>query len=238
MNRYIALVEDDDVLRANYTDFLCQAGFTVDAYSTKEAALTGIAAKPPDLVLLDIKLHGERDAGFAVCAELRRRSESLPIIFLTSYEGEVDKISGLRLGADDYITKDVSIDYLIVRLEALFRRRDAQNRSNAARPDLPIPPANSESVVVFDEGYSRATWRKVRLDLPLTEYWMLRDLCEHPGEPRSHADLMHAANTVVEPNTVTAHINAIRDEFRRIDPSFDQIRTERGRGYRWVPTAL
>jgi DNA-binding response OmpR family regulator len=117
MNRRIALVEDDDVLRDNYTDFLSRAGFVVDAYSTKGAALPGILATTPDLVLLNITLHRERDAGFAICAELRRSFDCLPIIFLTSHADEVDKISGLRVGADDYITKDVSLEYLIVRLE-------------------------------------------------------------------------------------------------------------------------
>jgi two-component system, OmpR family, response regulator len=239
MNRHIALVEDDDVLRANYTDLLRQAGFAVDAYSTKAEALAGILRQLPDLVLLDITLRPEHDAGFAICTELRRHSESLPIVFLTSHDAEVDKISGLRSGADDYITKDVSLQYLIVRLEALFRRRDALNIPNVAGTGVLSPIATKQPSapgpdLTFDEVCSYASWRKHRLDLSLTQYWMLRDLYQHLGEPRSHSELMRAANVVVEPNTVTSHINIIRVRFQRIDPSFDQIHTERGRGYRWV----
>ena len=235
MKRHIALVEDHDDIRANYTDLLRRAGFAVDAYATKDEAQIGLSGRIPDLVLLDITLHSEQDAGFAICAELRRRSASLPIVFLTSHADEADKISGLRVGADDYITKDASMEYLVVRLEALFRRHDAQLQALGQQAALSIDtPPNSDDVV-FDDVTSRATWRDARLDLPLTQYWMLRELCHNVGKPRSHTDLMNAAHIVVEPNTVTAHIKAIRDEFCRRDPAFDQIRTERGRGYRWVP---
>jgi two-component system, OmpR family, response regulator len=232
MNRHIALIEDDEIIRANYTDILSQAGFSVDAYPSKETALVGLLKHPPDLVLLDITLNGERDAGFAICAELRRRSELLPIVFLTSHDTEVDKISGMRLGADDYITKDVSLDYLIVRLEALFRRQESLAK---VRETVAPPQAETVDDVVFDDVASGARWRGRPLELPLTQYWILRDLYANAGRPRSHADLMRAAKLTVEPNTITAHVKAIRDEFRRIDPSFDRIRTERGRGYRWVP---
>lgn len=236
MKRHIALVEDHDDIRENYSDLLRRAGFTVDAYASKEEALIGLQQCAPDLVLLDITLHCEHDAGFAICAELRRNSDILPIVFLTSHADEADKISGLRVGADDYITKDVSMEYLVIRLEALFRRHDAQLQALAKRaapppPSMPLPRNNE---VIFDEITSQATWRGARLTLPLTQYWMLRELCQNAGQPRSHSELMRAARIIVEPNTVTAHMMAIRTEFRRIDPSFDQIRTERGRGYRWV----
>jgi two-component system OmpR family response regulator len=235
MKRHIALVEDHDDIRANYTDLLRRAGFAVDPYGTKDEALRGLAERVPDLVLLDITLHSEQDAGFEICAELRRRSASLPIVFLTSHADEADKISGLRVGADDYITKDASMAYLIVRLEALFRRHDAQIQILGQQSPAPPDTVRNDREVVFDDVTSRAMWRGARIDLPLTQYWMLRDLCRHAGKPRTHAELMSAAHVVVEPNTVTAHIKAIRDEFCRRDPSFDQIRTERGRGYRWVP---
>lgn len=230
MERNLALVEDDDVIRANYVDLLSQAGFRVTAYAGKQEALRGFASLP-DLVLLDITMGRERDAGFELCGELRRRSATLPIIFLTSHDGEVDKISGLRLGADDYITKDVSIDYLIVRIEALFRRRAAlrDEPATAERTTAPTPQQLS-----INEELSSVSWSGKRIPLPLTQFWMLRELASQPGKVLSHADLMRAAKIVVEPNTVTAHVKAIRDAIRQVDPEFDGIRTERGRGYRWV----
>lgn len=232
MERNLAIVEDDDVIRANYVDLLSQAGFRVTAHAGKQEALRGLE-QLPDLVLLDITMGRERDAGFELCAELRRRSPTLPIIFLTSHDGEVDKISGLRLGADDYITKDVSIDYLIVRIEALFRRRDALLAPPPRSTDSVAASPQRSSLRINDE-LSSVTWRDKRVALPLTQFWMLRELVAHPGKVLSHADLMRAAKIVVEPNTVTAHIKAIRDAIRQVDPEFDGIQTERGRGYRWV----
>jgi two-component system OmpR family response regulator len=234
MNRTIALVEDDEVIRANYADMLRLAGFAVNAYASKEEAIAGIEMHRPDLVLLDITLNGERDAGYDVCAELRRRSESLPIVFLTNHDAEMDKISGLRLGADDYVTKDVSDEYLIVRLEALFRRRSAQLHAHTNAPQAQRDGTNDQHLI-FDDVASTAKWRGQRLQLPLTQYWILRDLFRAAGQPRSHQELMRAAKIVVETNTITVHIKAIRAEFQRIDPKFDRIVTERGRGYRWLP---
>lgn len=235
MNRHLALVEDDDVILANYADFLVGLGYRVDAYSTKEAALQGLVRQRPELILLDITLNGERDAGYAVCAEVRHHAPQLPIIFLTSHDGEVDKISGLRLGADDYITKDVSLDYLVVRIEALFRRIEAYTASS--RPSAPIEQTAVAAVdqIEFDLRSSIVRWQSQRVDLTLTQVWMLQELCKAPGQPRSHGELMRAAKIVVEANTITAHIKAIREAFQRVDPGFDRIRTERGRGYRWVP---
>lgn len=236
MRRRLALVEDDDIIRANYADLLRAAGFAIDAYGTKESALEGIATEKPELVLLDITMNGERDAGFDICAELRRNSSILPIVFLTSHDGDVDKISGLRLGADDYITKDTSLDYLIVRIEALFKRRDAHVLASRASA---LPVANSSfsmTAITFDDQASIVTWKGQRVDLPLTQFWILRDLYRNAGQSRSHEQLMRAAKIVVEPNTITAHVKAIRQAFVDIDETFEGIRTERGRGYRWVGT--
>ncbi len=239
MQRHIALIEDDEVISNNYAEFLADVGFVVDTYLSKPAALQGLAGRLPDLVLLDITLNRERDAGFAICADLRRRSPTLPIIFLTSHDEEIDRVSGFRLGADDYITKDVSFDYLVIRIEALFRRLDAYRASAASAPapeTAATPAAEGPNHSAFlDARASVATWQSRRLDLTLTQFWILQALCERPGLVRSSGELMQAARLVVEPNTIAAHIKAIRGAFLQVDPGFDRIRTERGRGYRWVP---
>ena len=233
MKKRLALVEDDDVLRANYRDLLSQAGFEVATFADKEAALDAFSVAPPDVALVDIALGDERDAGFEICSFLRGRSPRLPIVFLTSHDGDVDRISGLRLGADDYLTKDVSIDYLIVRIETLLRRIAA---IAALQTDAGGPQGSSPGPgLAIDEATSRAQWNGEELDLTLTQFWMLRELLRHPGEVVPHAALMQAARIVVEPNTVTAHIKAIRDAFRRVGVPAECIRAERGRGYRWVP---
>jgi len=233
MKKRLALVEDDDVLRANYRDLLSQAGFEVATFADKEAALDAFAVAVPDVALVDIALGDERDAGFEICSFLRGRSPRLPIVFLTSHDGDVDRISGLRLGADDYLTKDVSIDYLIVRIETLLRRIAAVA---ALKIDSHDPQGPSSGLgLAIDEATSRAQWNGEELDLTLTQFWMLRELLRHPGEVVSHAALMQAARIVVEPNTVTAHVKAIRDAFARLGAPVECIRAERGRGYRWVP---
>lgn len=231
MQRKIAYVEDDAVILENYTELLRDESFDVTPYSTKEEAISAFQEKLPDLVLLDVSLHGERDAGYHICSELRRLSDDLPIIFLTSHDGEIDKISGLRLGADDYITKDASIGYIVVRIEALFRRLAAV-RGNASQ--LKNSPEICLGDLRMDEQSSCVFWKDKRLDLSLTHYWIVRELCSPDGLVKTHRDLMKAANIVVEDNTITVHVRAIRKAFTAIDPEFDCIKTERGRGYRWI----
>jgi two-component system OmpR family response regulator len=233
MLRRIAYVEDDAAIRRNYSEMLRDEGFDVTAYATKEDALTAFRQELPDLALLDVSLHGERDAGYQVCAELRRLSNQLPIIFLTSHDGEIDKVSGLRLGADDYITKDASMDYIVIRLEALFRRLDAMRNAIGPAVSSNTPPLASSDLEI-DEIYSTITWKGSNVDLPLTHFWIVKDLCDNPGKVRGHRDMMKASNIVVEPNTITAHIKSIRGAFTAIDSLFNCIKTERGRGYRWV----
>jgi len=234
MKRCIALVEDDEVILENYADFLSGLGFHVDRYPSKVTALRGLRERPPDLVLLDISLNGERDAGFVICAQIRRLTPLLPVIFLTSHEAEVDKVSGLRLDADDYITKDVSLDYLIVRIEALFRRLDAYSTTRVSNAD-PIALTDGVAEIAFDTQRSTVTWRAQPVDVTLTQFWILQELCRSPGRVRSTNELMRGARLTVAPNTIAAHIGAIRAAFTEIDHGFDRIRTERGRGYRWIP---
>ncbi|MGI9323916.1 MAG: response regulator [Pseudomonadales bacterium] len=226
----IALVEDDAVIRENYADMLRSEGFVVETFATDASARERLALSLPDLALLDIALGANPEAGYGLCAWLRERSQTLPIIFLTSHSSNVDRISGLRLGADDYITKDTPVDYLVIRIRTLFRRIEAL-RSNQRTPDRASNNLTINDVTLV------ATWRQQPLRLSLTQFWMLRALVDHPGQVLSHKALMQAANVTIEPNTVVAHIKAIRSKFREVDPEFDCIRTERGSGYRWLPHA-
>lgn len=235
MQKRIAYVEDDDATRRNYLQLLQKNGFNVTAYASKDEALAAFREELPDLALLDITHAGERDAGYQICSELRRMSDQVAIIFLTGHDGEIDRISGLRVGADDYITKDASIEYITVRIEALFRRLDAIRGANKG-PGRAVQPGNgaTRGDIEFDEVYSTVSWKGTQVDLPLTHFWILRELCLNPGKVKSHRELMKASSIVVEPNTIAAHVKAIRDAFTRADPEFKCIKTERGRGYRWV----
>src|SRR3990170_9103568 len=128
MSRRIAIVEDDPAIRANYAEALRKHGFEVSAYGARAEALAAMRARLPDLALIDIGLGSDADAGFELCRELRALAAQLPIIFLTARDSDFDVISGLRLGADDYLTKDVSLPHLTARINTLFRRVDALRR--------------------------------------------------------------------------------------------------------------
>jgi two-component system OmpR family response regulator len=236
VNKAIAYVEDDDLIRENYAELLSESGFEVTTYSNPKDALAAFSQKMPNLVLLDITLGRERDAGFQLCSDIRKLSSTVQIVFLTSHDGEIDKISGLRLGADDYITKDVSIDYIVVRLEALFRRLESLGvrSEEPAATKASLQPESEPGDIVLDHPRSQVSWKGLDVDLPLTQYWIVECLASEPGQVKSHRQLMHAANILVESNTIVAHVKSIRAEFMKLDPEFDQIRTERGRGYRWI----
>lgn len=227
MTATIGFVEDDDVIRENYSEFLESLGYRVSAYSDRTSALKGLRESLPDLAILDVGLGSERDGGFQLCLELRKFAPNLPIIFLTAFDGEADKISGLRLGADDYLSKESSLDFLAVRIEALLRRYASLRSGDEGRSQV-------AGNLRIDRERSQAYWKGQLVDLPLTQLWMVEALARDLGSACSHADLMRAAKIVVEPNTIAAHVKAIRQRFRLVDPTFDGIRTERGLGYRWV----
>src|ERR1051326_5258399 len=125
MSRRIAIVEDEPAIRENYADVLRKQGYEVAAYSNRPDAIAAFRTRLPDLAVVDIGLRDDIDGGFALCRELRALSASVPIIFLSARDSDFDVVAGLRLGADDYLTKDVSLPHLLARIAALFRRVDA-----------------------------------------------------------------------------------------------------------------
>jgi two-component system OmpR family response regulator len=223
-------MEDNVAAQARYAQLLRDEGFDVIACSSKEDAIRALRQGMPDLALLDVSHRGDRDAGYEICNQIRRVSAELPIIFLTNRNGEIDRISGFRLGADDYISKDASMDYVVIRIEALLRRVDAV-RNGSAKSCKAVPSSDN---IELDELYSTIRWKGSQIDMPLTHFWIVRELCLSPGQVKSHRELMKAASIVVEPNTIAAHVKAIRNAFANRDPAFHCIKTERGRGYRWV----
>lgn len=229
----IALVEDDEIIRNNYSEILADEGFEVVVFGNRPEAMNYFQTSLPDIAILDVGLQEERDGGFKLCSDLRRLAPKLPIIFLTSRDEEIDRISGLRLGADDYITKDASINFLMVRIEALFHRIEVITQREPI--ETKSEPAHSEvGQLSLDKKLLTAAWKNSPLDLSLTQFWILCELATNPGEVKTCDKLMQAAHICVEPNTITAHIKTIRTRFREIDSDFDCIKTERSAGYRWL----
>jgi two-component system OmpR family response regulator len=229
MSRRVAIVEDEPAIRANYADVLKKQGYDVESYANRADAIVAFRTRLPDLALIDIGLGDDVDGGFTLCRELRALSASLPILFLTARDSDFDIVSGLRLGADDYLTKDVSLPHLIARIAALFRRSD-----------LSAAPAASEDVLArgpltLDLKRLTAQWSGQRVDLTLTEFWMVHALARFPGHVKDRDSLMRDARIVVDDSTITSHVKRIRKKFAAVDPAFDRIDTVYGMGYRWAP---
>ena len=132
MSRRIAIVEDEAAIRENYAAAFRREGYSVDMYDARKPAMEAFVARLPDLVVIDINLKDDIEGGFELCRSLRSQSADLPIIFLTARDNEFDAVSGLRLGADDYLTKDISLPHLMARVAALFRRMDALQSPQSA----------------------------------------------------------------------------------------------------------
>jgi two-component system, OmpR family, response regulator len=227
MARRIAIVEDDPAIRANYADAFRKHGYEVAAYGNRKEAEAAINTRLPDLALLDIGLGDEPDGGFTLCRELRAKSPTLPIIFLTARDSDFDAVSGLRMGADDYLTKDVSLPHLLARVSALFRRADL----------LALPMQTEDLLergkLSLDKKRFSASWDGKAVDLTLTEFWMVHALAKFPGHVKNRDQLMTDAHIVVDDSTITSHIKRMRRKFVAVDPAFACIDTVYGMGYRW-----
>src|ERR1017187_1709850 len=227
MARRIAIVEDDPAIRANYADALRKHGYEVSAYASRIEAMAALATRLPDLALLDIGLGDEPDGGFALCRELRARSSTLPILLLTAHDSDFHAVSGPRMGAGDYLTKDVSLPPLLARVSALFRRTD-----------LLAQPAQTEDILErgklkLDKKRFSVAWDGKPVELTLTEFWLVHALAKFPGHVKNRDQLMAEAHIVVDDSTITSHIKRIRKKFAAVDPGFACIDSVYGMGYRW-----
>ena len=229
MAKNIAIVEDDPDQRTNYVDAIKKKGYDVVAYSSREEALAGFEQALPDLAILDIILGDEVDAGFEICRELLTKSPSLPVIFLTERITEIDKISGLRLGAWDYLPKPISLNYLAERISSLLRINTARVESGTGTSTAKIVGEMS-----IDQEALLVSWKGQEINLSGTEFRMLAKLVRVPGHAVSYDTLMNATmQSLVTNNTINTHMRNIRKKFESIDPDFDSIKSEYGFGYRW-----
>ena len=228
MKKHIAIVEDEPAIRDNYAAALARHGYLVKTYGNRLLAMQAFDARLPDLAIIDISLEDEAEGGFDLCRDLRARSAELPIIFLTARDSEIDAVSGLRLGADDFLTKDVSLPHLAARVAALFRRIDALKRPDNAAEIL------RRGALAVDAEKMQTTWNSAPVALSLTEFWIVHALARNPGHVKSRQQLMDAASVVLDDNTITSQIKRLRRKFQSVDPGFDAIQTVYGMGYRWA----
>jgi len=227
MARRIAIVEDDPVIRENYADVLRRQSYEVTTFANRPDALRAMRIRLPDLALIDIGLGDEIEGGFALCRELRALSSTLPIMFLTARDGDLDTVSGLRMGADDYLTKDTSLPHLLARIAALFRRIEVMSAPPLAEDVLERGPLR------LNLKRMQAHWTEQQVELTLTEFWIVHALAKFPGHVKDRDALMREANLTVDDSTITSHIKRIRRKFMAVDAAFDAIESVYGMGYRW-----
>ncbi len=231
MARRVAIVEDDFDQRENYRDALQKSGYEVDTYRNRPDALEGMRANMPDLAILDIMLENEMDGGFDLCRDLRALSPTLPIIFLTARDTDIDRVSGLRLDAWDYLTKPLNMQFLSVRINSLFRIVDSLGQPEGNDLD-------SDTLVIDDleinEDSMSIRWKGQELSLTLTEFWLIESMARHPGHVKTYENMMQITRqSYVERNTINGYIRRIRNKFKEIDADFKNIQTVFGVGYKW-----
>ncbi|WP_116745832.1 two-component system response regulator CreB [Janthinobacterium sp. 78] len=223
MSKTVLIVEDEQAIADSIAYALRTDGFTPRHVTLGEQALAVLRSEAaPQLVVLDIGLPDM--SGLEVCRRLRQFSE-VPVIFLTARSDEIDRIVGLEIGADDYVTKPFSPRELVARIRVILRR------AGAGAGAAPAPaPARFELRALE----ARVLFHGQPLDLTRYEYLLLKTLLEHPGHVLSRAQLMarvwSAAPDTLE-RTVDAHVKSLRAKLRAIDAQADPIHTHRGLGY-------
>lgn len=223
MSPKILIVEDEPSIAENIVYALESDGFAVTTASTGRDALEKAAAQAFQLIILDVGLPDI--TGFEVCQTLRR-TQTLPILFLTARSSEVDRVVGLEIGGDDYVVKPFSPRELAARVRAILRRVSS----------VPLPPAGNAQALplVIDEVRCQAVYFGTALTLTRYEFRMLQAFAAHPGRVFTREQLMEASSEEPDASmerTIDTHIKTLRSRMRAVKGGIDPIVTHRGIGY-------
>jgi DNA-binding response OmpR family regulator len=226
----VLLIDDDPAL----LDALCMgfedAGHEVLCARDGSEGLRRIADERPELVVSDVNMPGVD--GFTLCRRLRAANNEIPIILLTSRDGEIDEALGLELGADDYVSKPFSTRVLLARVGALIRRERLRASSESSERIQPLRVGETE----LDPGRLRVEHRGAEVRVTVTEFRLLEALCGRPGLILTRAHILEQIrgdDSVVEPRIVDTYVRRLRRKLEAVDPTFVAIETVVGVGYRW-----
>lgn len=226
----IILVDDDTNILTSVQIALKAEGYQVACYTDGQAALDALATSPADIGIFDVKMP--RMDGLELLRHLRMRSQ-MPVVFLTSKDDEIDEVFGLRMGADDYITKPFSQRLLIERIRVVLRRTKARAQAEStSNADDVLERGNLK----LDSARHDCFWHDKSVNLTVTEFLILQALAHHTGVVKTRDNLMDAAygeKIYVDDRTIDSHIKRLRRKFRHVDPKFDAIETLYGIGYRY-----
>lgn len=234
MSVVIALVDDDRNILTSVSIALQAEGYLTRVYSDGETALKALIENPPDLAVLDVKMP--RMDGMELLRRLREKS-SIPVIFLTSKDDELDEALGLAMGADDYIAKPFSQRLLIARIRAVLRRAEMRAKPIETGDEATEPAKIVRGRLEMDPARHRVTWNGRDVTLTVTEFMILEALAQRPGVVKSRNQLMDVAyhdDIYVDDRTIDSHIKRLRRKFRAVDGEFKAIETLYGVGYRFA----
>ena len=227
----IALVDDDRNILTSVSMTLEAEGYEVETYNDGQAALDAFNKRLPDMAVLDIKMP--RMDGMELLQRLRQKT-TMPVIFLTSKDDEIDEVLGLRMGADDYVKKPFSQRLLVERIRALLRRQEV-----IAGVEAPVTEDTKMIVrgsLTMDPLRHSVTWKGREVTLTVTEFLLLQALAQRPGFVKSRDQLMDVAyddQVYVDDRTIDSHIKRLRKKMRAVDDDFTAIETLYGIGYRY-----
>jgi two-component system response regulator ChvI len=230
-NSVVAVVDDEDNIRETVGFALRREGYPVEMYPTGLEAWRTFQQKLPGLVILDITMP-EMD-GLELCRRIRGVSDTIPIIFLTSRDEELDRVLGLEIGADDYLCKPFSMRELLARVKVLFRR--AALDSGSATPAATDAPLQYGDLELDLQRYT-VRWKGKPISLTVTEFMMLHALVRYPGHVKTRKQLHqdgYPHDAYVSDRTIDSHIKRVRRKFEEVDEGFERVETVYGLGYRW-----
>jgi two-component system response regulator ChvI len=217
----IALIDDDRNILTSISIALEKEGFKVQTYIDGESALIGLTRTPPDLAVIDIKMP--KMDGEELLKKLRKKT-SLPVIFLTSKDDEIDELLGLKLGADDFIKKSggFSIKVLIERIRIQLRKKDSKENLEDTKNII------AHGKLKLDPSQLECEWngRQLPDKLTTTEFLLVKERAQL-------MDIAYREDTDIEDRTIDSHVKRIRKKFKKVDEDFSAIETRYGSGYRW-----
>ena len=225
----ICLIDDDQNILASLSLALKAERYEAVTFSDGKSGLESLIKEDYDIAILDIKMP--RLDGLEVLQKLRLSSD-IPVIFLTSKDEEIDQLLGLKMGADDYITKPFSQKLLIERVKTILKRVSKISDPDSLSEDNLLKRGD----LILNISRHECSWREIQIKLTVTEFLILENLVNRPGYVKSRDQLMSAAygdNIYVDDRTIDSHIKRIRRKFKSEDNNFDSIETLYGVGYRF-----
>jgi DNA-binding response OmpR family regulator len=229
----VLVVEDDATVAEVVVAYLRRAGLEAEHAGDGLSALTAASARPPDLAILDLMLPGLD--GLELCRRLRRAQADLPVVMLTARGEEEDRILGLEVGADDYVTKPFSPRELVLRVQALLRRSAGRAPAPPGAPDEASQLVDGD--LTLDTVAHRARRAGEELALTAREFDLLAWFLTHPGRAVGREELMREVWhwEYGDESTVTVHVRRLREKVERDPAHPERLVTVFGVGYRWDP---